>query len=90
MSPLTYTIQKDPNARIFNVHVDHLKPYEGRNPPVNWLNLQEFDISEVSEISMVTEPDSDVSIEQAEAPVTPPRMTRAGRTIKPREIYSPV
>ena len=39
ISTLTYSIQKTDGSPIINVHVDHLKPYEGRNQPHNLLNI---------------------------------------------------
>jgi hypothetical protein len=40
LSDLTYKIQKDENTLPVIVHVDHLKPYLGRNPPQNWFLQQ--------------------------------------------------
>lgn len=37
ISPLTYSIQKAMHVRPLSVHVDHIKPYEGQHPPMNWL-----------------------------------------------------
>lgn len=37
---------------IINVHVDHLKPYEGRNQPHNWLNIvDESNLTDFPDIS---------------------------------------
>ncbi|XP_033728208.1 uncharacterized protein LOC117317503 [Pecten maximus] len=37
ISGVTYRIQRNRESVGINVHVDHLKLYEGENPPVNWL-----------------------------------------------------
>ena len=39
ISDWTYTIQRDPTSRRFNVHVDHLKAYLGENNPRPWVGL---------------------------------------------------
>ena len=36
LSDVTYKIQKDSKSSLIVVHVDHLKPYEGNKPPLNW------------------------------------------------------
>lgn len=38
ISDVTYSVQKSENSPVLNLHVDHLKPYEGRNQPRNWLH----------------------------------------------------
>lgn len=45
LGPLTYGIQKTENARIINVHVDHLKLYVGNAAPDNWI-----DVTQISEM----------------------------------------
>ncbi|XP_033761504.1 uncharacterized protein LOC117343268 [Pecten maximus] len=37
LSELTYTIQKDPRAKLVNIHIDQLKSYLGSKPPQNWV-----------------------------------------------------
>lgn len=86
ISPLTYSIQKAMHVRPLSVHVDHIKPYEGQHPPMNWLAPQ-------PDISILTEDDIDESSYEADISqhnATPsPVKTRVGRIVKPREIYSP-
>ena len=41
ISDWTYTIQRDPTSRRFNVHVDHLKAYLGENSPRPWVGIDE-------------------------------------------------
>ena len=36
ISDTTYSIQKAADRPILNVHVDHIKPYQGEFPPANW------------------------------------------------------
>lgn len=38
---MTYTIQRNPDSRQFNVHVDHLKQYVGENGPQPWVGTEE-------------------------------------------------
>ena len=52
ISTLTYSIQKTDVSPIINVHVNHLKPYEGRNQPHNWLNIvDESNLTDFPDIS---------------------------------------
>ena len=37
ISDTTYSIQKAADRPILNVHVDHIKSYQGEFPPANWL-----------------------------------------------------
>ncbi|CAC5367719.1 unnamed protein product [Mytilus coruscus] len=105
ISPITLTIQKAPNSRVVNVHVDHLKLYMGNDAPRNWLH--ESDLSKISDI-LVERPNdvciTELQLEPGEpdsfdnlnlpgpsnAESTPRRhVTRTGRILKPRDIYSP-
>ena len=36
----TYSVQKSETSPVLNFSVDDLKPYEGTNPPNNWLSEQ--------------------------------------------------
>ena len=49
ISDVTYSVQKSENSPVLNLHVDHLKPYEGRNQPRNWLN--ELDNTSIEDMS---------------------------------------
>ena len=40
ISDLTYSVQKSETSPVLNFSVDDLKPYEGTNPPNNWLSEQ--------------------------------------------------
>ena len=99
VSDLVYGIQKDEVANRINVHVDHLKPYEGRNPPRNWLsdvsennnqNVENSSQGHLLELSNNSEENSftDNDVNTVENPATPVR-TRVGRVVKPRNRYSP-
>ena len=37
ISDVTYEIQLNSENKPITVHVDHLKPFQGRQPPINWL-----------------------------------------------------
>jgi len=92
VSPLTYCIQKTSTARKINVHVDHLKLYEGQNAPRNWIDpIPEKSESEVDEGLTDNESieESVVLPEDQPCLVETPKRTRTGRIIKPRQIFSP-
>jgi hypothetical protein len=84
-SSLVYAIQKDPNARIIHVHVDHLKLYSGAEAPSAW---------QIENCSATYNDDNHYDIDNIEsdaediAPLTPVK-SRFGRSIRPRQIYSP-
>ena len=59
ISPITYSIQKSRDSRIFNVHVDHLKSYLGNQAPESWLEMTEE--SEDFNSDIQTETEFDVS-----------------------------
>ena len=86
LTDLTYRIQKDENTPSLVVHVDHLKPYAGNNPPENWLLTQTQ--TEHGIIFNEDENVTDTSLIPANTS-TPKTRTRTGRIVKPREIYSP-
>ncbi|CAG2243564.1 unnamed protein product [Mytilus edulis] len=90
ITDVTYKIQKSEQTKSIMVHVDHLKPYLGRNEPNNWVLNNTLNISHQSDESL----NLDMSVGQALTPVvyTPERQitkTRIGRTVRPRDIYSP-
>ncbi|CAG2184718.1 unnamed protein product [Mytilus edulis] len=90
ITDVTYKIQKSEQTKSIMVHVDHLKPYLGRNEPNNWVLNNALNISHQSDESL----NLDMSVGQALTPVvyTPERQitkTRIGRTVRPRDIYSP-
>ena len=37
-SSVTYEVQRTPRSKPFSVHVDHVKPYEGEQPPSEWMD----------------------------------------------------
>jgi len=94
LSDLVYSIQRDPESRVINVHKDHLKAYLGDNNLPPWI-FDEQDETEVSDQTPVIEGaeslglDVTLDFEESEHSRPAPRITRAGRTIKPRDIYSP-
>ena len=51
-SSVTYEIQRTPHSKPFSVHVDHMKPYEGEQPPSMW----EVRTADDSSLSFVTPP----------------------------------
>lgn len=100
LTDLTYTIQKSEDTRRIKVHIDHLKPYEGQDAPLNWLILDEDEIiqdfqdpQEIEEVIPELEQEHrDIAPEPVEEdiPITkPPIFTRRGRLVKPRDVYSP-
>ena len=97
ISNLTYSIQKSPDSRIINVHVDHIIPYQGNNAPDNWLESNNNDHLPTEN----TTQNSD-SILEHQAEYQNPELllqlmstpthrvtTRSGRVIKPKQIFSP-
>ena len=76
VSFLTYRIQKDRDSNPLVVHVDQLKPFQGRRHPDNWLRDSERE----------PELPGPQPIQQ-ETPM--PVRSRRGRVIRPRQIYSP-
>ena len=92
VTDLTYVIQKTERSPVISVHVDHLKPYVGRNPPQSWLQSDdEDDLSDADERVDDDDESDDVGDDaDDDAPSTPVvQTTRRGRVVKPREIYSP-
>ena len=37
ISDVSYSIQKSPEGRIVNLHIDRIKPYQGENSPLPWV-----------------------------------------------------
>jgi hypothetical protein len=74
-------VQRDATSPIITVNKDHLKPYQGTNPPDNWLLSNES-----SDSSVLSYHDDDLN--QTRSPDTPnPQLaTRSGRIVKPRQI----
>ena len=87
-SEVNYEIQKDETSRTIVVHVDHLKPYEGRKTLHNWLNDEPSLLLSDSESDLENEIENSENYENS-SPLTSPKRTRRGRIIKPRQIYSP-
>jgi hypothetical protein len=70
------------------VHVDHLKPCQGKQPPDNW--LEEQDSLQVEKETPNETLDMQVSNGSLVQPVQNyPVKTRTGRTVKPRDFFSP-
>ncbi|CAC5387032.1 unnamed protein product [Mytilus coruscus] len=91
ITDVTYKIQKTEQTKSIIVHVDHLKPYLGKNEPNNWILNTSLNISHQNDESL----NQDMLVSQALTPVvyTPERQltkTRIGRTVKPRDVYSPI
>ena len=84
LSDLTYEIQKEENSRLFSVHVDHLKPYEGTSQPETWLGKEENGNNDETTSSSVPTSSSSES-EDLPAAV----YTRRGRKVVPVNRYSP-
>jgi hypothetical protein len=84
-SNLVYGIQKVPNAKILFVHIDHLKPYCGDKTPEGWESDPDYDINSGEDTSFELLDESNTVEPLEKSPV----ITRTGRVIKPRKIYSP-
>ena len=97
MSDVTYKIQKDIDANPIIVHVDHLKPYLGRNQPENWLLQPSIlqntntthDLSNSDHFNDNTDKTHDTSFIPVSSSTPVPVRTRTGRVVKPRDRYSP-
>ena len=68
--------------------MDHLKPFQGRQPPINWFTEPDS----FPEEETMSEPlDEQILDESFVQPVPKsPGKTRTVRTIKPRDVYSPL
>lgn len=95
ISQLTCKIQKDKTSKSINVHIDHLKPYDGESPPLNWLEtVVELSVPNPSLVSqqsrhLENETDSFSDDESLDKNVNSYVRTRTGRLIQPRDVYSP-
>lgn len=93
LSELTYKIQKEEHAKPIVVHVDHLKPYLGKNPPNNWLleqsHLTDTQTSTQNETNENTSQIQDTNFTPVIFSTPVPVRTRTGRIVKPRNIYTP-
>ena len=67
--------------------MDHLKPFQVRQPPINWLTEPDSFPEEETMSQPLDEQILDDSLVQP-VPKSPVK-TRTGRTIKPRYVYSP-
>ena len=72
---LIYRIQRSENDKAIVVHVDHLKPFNGRHPR-NW-----------TDVAIPVEPETLDREENNETPVVV--RTHTGREVRPRNVYSP-
>ena len=99
-SEVNYEIQKDSDKPSVIVHVDHLKPYQGSNPPVNWLEMESEASADQSDLRLDAEEEEDsddtdnVHSPSPNVSLTPPspviqKRTKYGREVKPRNVYSP-
>ena len=92
VTDLTYVIQKTERSPVISVHVDHLKPYVGRNPPQSWLQIDDEDDLPDADDRVDDDDESDDVGDDADddAPNTPVvQTTRRGRVVKPRGINYP-
>ena len=85
ISDVTYEIQINSENKPITVHVDHLKPFQGRQPPINW--LKEPDSFPEEEI--ISKPLDEQILDESLVQPLPksPVKTRTGRTIKPRDVF---
>jgi hypothetical protein len=93
---LTYKIQKSESVKAIVVHVDHLKPFEGKNLPHNWVKQTtssglegksiSTDITNDSENTCLFSQNNDLPASPKTIPFVP--RSRRERIIKPREISS--
>ncbi|KAK3107233.1 hypothetical protein FSP39_009943 [Pinctada imbricata] len=96
---VNYQIQKDPNAPLVNVHVDHLKPFEGVVPQSNWIDVASPGIGSEDESSVDDDGSNLPGVENIEGQIpplstSPPTSpvevrTRTSRLVKPKDVYSP-
>ena len=105
ISETTYSIQKAPDKPIINVHVDHIKPYEGETELRNWLvqsegndqarlsvngETEDEQINESTEETLDADRNVDTEYLQAAAHSQRPVIrSRRERKIKPKQIWSP-
>ncbi|KAK3090931.1 hypothetical protein FSP39_015821 [Pinctada imbricata] len=84
ITDFTLSIQKDKDSKVINVHVDHLKPYDGENAPDSWLVDGETDNKSESECDTTSETsNSDVEyVTQHEVPRETRYRTRFGREVR--------
>ena len=57
LSDLCYSIQKNPQRPILNVHIDHIKPYLGENSPEPWVTVNVETDTEASQNKMLPIPE---------------------------------
>lgn len=93
ITDLTYRIQKSPASDIISVHIDHLKPYLGLKTPPAWNRLDTREVSIESTPTLDSpiraELNQSVDLEYNHSPPQTELRSRAGRLIKPKQIFSP-
>jgi hypothetical protein len=80
VSPSLCRIQKSEISPILTIHKDHLKAYQGRNLPENWLMDESRNLSVFDDLDNNWNQTS--SPEALRSPVT----TKSGRVVKPKKI----
>ena len=92
LSECVYKIQNESQNKEFVVHVDHLKPYEGRELLHSWSDSIEDSHSEDLG-NFDTPPDSPTFLSEnsfvSEPTIETPKRTRCGRSVRPPVIFSP-
>ena len=73
-------VHRDATFHIITVHKDHIKHYQGRNPPDNWLLVNEYSEQSISDLD-----DNLIYTSSLEVPI-PPITIKSGRVIKPKQI----
>lgn len=94
ITDVTYRIKKTTESSCITVHVDHLRLYEGVVPPLGWVQevipLEEsMSDNGIAPVETESSEDEEVLSHFNVEPSPVIKRSRAGRTIKPRDIYSP-
>lgn len=91
LTDINYKIQRSILSKPITVHIDHLKPYQGRETPHNWVGNDSDVESECDsgEPSLDDDIHLDDNIEPNSPRETTPRQTRVGRNVKPPCRFSP-
>jgi hypothetical protein len=79
-----YGIQKVPNAKLLFVHIDHLKHYCGDKTPEGWEIDPDYEVNSAEATAFEFLDESNIVEPLEKSPV----ITRTGRVIKPKKIYS--
>ena len=88
VTALTYTIQKSKEDQPFPVHVDDIKPFEGKRHPKSWLDQPSIEPPVVVPHEQENEPRNQPPLQRInDSPVQ--IRSRRERPVKPRLMYSP-